>query len=308
MTEAIALLEQNRNKLEQLVPTTAQGYSVPDIIRQAAACFQDNPKLNNCDPKSIATAVKYAVQLGLNIHGPLKQAYLVPYGPQCKFDLQYQGLLDLTMRTGIYKKIVAKVVHENDQFEVNEDDSVSHKFKLSGRGEIVGFYAYAIDNNDNKFTEVFTKEEMDFLESTTRKGGSATPAWRNWYSEMGRKSALKRLVKWLPKSGNEAGQVLNEAIKIDNQDFELEKKSLEEGEQQRKEMEEGEAFEKAKQDLEKLLEESKEILAEDQYNVCLKIAKTDSLKDVMKSIDFVKALVIEVQGKNEEETIDAEIV
>ena len=307
MSNAIALLEQNRTKLEQLVPATAQGFSVPDIIRQAASCFQDNHKLNNCDPKSIATAVKYAVQLGLNIHGPLKQAYLVPYGDQCKFDLQYQGLLELTMRTGLYKKIVAKVVHENDDFTVNEDDSVSHRFKLSGRGEIVGFYAFAIDKNDNKFTEVFTKEEMDYLESTSRKGSSSTPAWVRWYSEMGRKSALKRLIKWLPKTGaGDAGEVLNTAIKIDNQDFELEKKTLEEGEKQRKEMEEAGAFEQSKQDLEKVLEDAKANVSEDQYNGCLKIVKTDNLKSVMQSIDFVKALIIEVKGK--EETIDAEII
>lgn len=305
MSNAIALLEQNKTKLEALIPKTAAGYSVPDIIRQAGSCFIDNPKLNNCDPRSIATAVKYAVQLGLNIHGPMKQAYLVPYGDQCKFDLQYQGLLELTMRTRLYEKIVSKVVHENDNFVVNDDDSVSHSFGLTNRGEIVGFYAYAIDKKGQKYTEVFTKEDMDFLESTTRKGSSSTPAWKNWYSEMGRKSALKRLIKWLPKSGGLDVEVLDHAIRLDNAQFQIEEKTREEGAAQKAQMESEHALEKAKEDLSNVLKDAKDILDDDKFNSVTQYCKDGNLKEVMASIDFINAIL---QEHVKEDVIDAETV
>lgn len=297
MSNAIALLEQNKSKLESLVPSTAQGFSVPDIIRQAAACFQDNPKLNNCDPKSIATAVKYAVQLGLNIHGPLRQAYLVPYADQCKFDLQYQGLLELTMRTGLYRKIVAKVVHENDDFSVNEDDSVKHSFKLSGRGEIIGFYAFAVDNHGNKFTEVFTKEEMDYLESTTRKGSNQTPAWSRWFSEMGRKSALKRLIKWLPKTGGQDVHLVNQAIELDNQQFEaevIEPKTTEQGKAQAVEMESAEAIESATEQLMGLVRDAQEKLDQAAFDSVMETVSKKDLKSIMRSIDNLQSVLAEV--------------
>ena len=294
---AIQLLEQHKDNLIKLVPQTAQGFSVPDIIRQVGACLQDNQKLRSCSPQSIARATRYAVQLGLNVHGPLRQAYLVPYGNECKFDLQYQGLMELMMRTGLYKKLKAKAVHENDDFKLNSDDSISHSHGLANRGEIVGFYATAQHSNGDWYSEVFTKEEMDYLESTTRKGGGSTPAWKNWYGEMGRKSAIKRLMKWLPKTGGTDMHVIDQAIALDNKQFDaeiLEPKKIEQGKAQAAEMESAEAIESATEQLMGLVRDAQEKLDQAAFDSVMETVSKKDLKSIMRSIDNLQSVLAEV--------------
>ena len=293
-SQAIALLTGSKVKLQKLVPETAFGYSVPDVIRQAEACFRDNPKLNQCDPKTIATSVRYAVQLGLNLHGPLKQAALIPYGDECKFELQYQGLFELIMRTGLYDVLKSKPVHENDLFVVEADDSISHSFTLLNRGPIIGFYSVAKNAKGQYFNEVFSKQDMDELEEMTRKGNHKTPAWKNWYSEMGRKSALKRLIKWIPKTGAHNLREINEAIRIDNEQFEpevIELKTLDQGKLQKKEMEEREAKEESIKEIALLTQQAEAVLPRDQYAIASTHIKTDTLQECLDSIDLLNSLI-----------------
>lgn len=292
--EAIQLLNTSQEGLKKLIPETAQGYSVPDIIRQAESCFRDNPKLNQCNPKSVATAVRYAVQLGLNLHGPLKQAALIPYAKDCKFELQYQGLFEILMRSGLYTTLKAKAVHDNDSFTVNEDDSISHSFGLKDRGPIIGFYSVAKHIDGHFYNEVFTKEDMDELEKTTRKSGSQTPAWKNWYGEMGRKSALKRLIKWIPKTGAKNIGNISEAIRIDNEQFEpliIEPKSIGDGKAQKKEMEEREAKEESIKQIALLSQEAEAKLPREQYTIACTHLKTDTLQECLDSIDLLSSLI-----------------
>lgn len=46
-----------------------------------------NPKLAECTPESFCGAMMQAAQLGLEPNTPLGQAYLIPYGKQCQFQL-----------------------------------------------------------------------------------------------------------------------------------------------------------------------------------------------------------------------------
>ena len=298
MTQAIELLNNFKNDLQAMVPQEAQGFNVPDIIRQAESCLNENPALKACDPRSIATAVKYAVQLGLNIHGPLRQAYIVPYKNEAKFDLQYQGLIDLMARTDLYTSIKTGVVHQNDNFRKNEDDSISHSHGFSNRGPIVGFYAVACAKNGANYCELFTREEVEQLEKSTRKGNNITPAWKNWFGEMGRKSVVKRLIKWLPKTGGHGVQTLNRAIELDNESIDItpvETKSIEAGKESKKKMEESESVLMQKAKLESLLLDAQDMLNPDQYHQLVEYVKTDSLENINKSIDTVMTFMSEAK-------------
>lgn len=86
--------------------------SAERISRVALTAFRRNPKLGECDPRSVFAAVLQAAQLGLEID-TLGRAYLVPYekrakvgnrwqtvGVECQFIPGWKGLVDLMNRSG----------------------------------------------------------------------------------------------------------------------------------------------------------------------------------------------------------------
>lgn len=87
------------------------------FARIVTTAVTNNPKLAQCTPQSFVGAMLNSAQLGLEPNTSLGQAYLIPYGNKCQFQIGYRGLLDLAFRTGEVKSITAEVVKENDTFE-----------------------------------------------------------------------------------------------------------------------------------------------------------------------------------------------
>lgn len=85
------------------------------LSRIALTEFRKQPKLANCDPKSVFAAVIMASQLGLEpgING---QSYLIPYGKECQFIPGWKGLVDLVNRTG-RATVWTGAVFEGDEFD-----------------------------------------------------------------------------------------------------------------------------------------------------------------------------------------------
>lgn len=290
---AIKLLEKEREFLTSLVPKNANGFTVMEIIRQADECLRENDKLKLCDPASIATAVRYACQLGLNIHGPLRQAYLIPYGKDCKFGFQYQGLIDLVSRSGIFSQIRSAAVYENDNFEVAEDFSVKHKFKLSGRGSVIGFYAMAKHKNGEYYSEIMSVEEVQDLEKKTRKGQNMTPAWRDWFNEMGRKTVMHRLIKWIPKSGVEIPSSSDDFDDAEILDIKYEPtpEQLTQGKEQKKAMEDDQAIRDMTTKLDSLTLEAKNKLNEEEFRNVIANLKTETVSELSQAIDIMMTIL-----------------
>lgn len=172
------------------------------MCRVALTCFRMTPKLGECDPRSVFAAVIQASQLGLE-PGLLGQAYLIPYGKQCNLIPGYQGLIELARRSGKIASLYAHAVRENDEFEyeLGTDKTLRHKPLMDedARGEIIAFYAVAKLADGGVEFEVMSKGQVDKIMRATQSGGRSGP-WKDHYEEMGRKTAIRRLFKWLPKS------------------------------------------------------------------------------------------------------------
>lgn len=295
---AIQKLKSFKATLEKEIPSGAMSFAFNDILRQLNDAAIDNPKLEKCTEDSICTAVRFAIQLGLNIHGPLRQAYVVPYEINGKFyarfDIQYQGLIELLMRTGLYTKVVSKVVCENDHFEVDEEDNIIHKYSFR-RGAVIGFYAWARHINGEKYSEILSKEEMDDLEKDTRKGANMTPAWKKFYNEMGRKVVIKRLIKHLPKNDGKGLQELDKAIKIDNENhFAIENTetlTIEAGKAQLEEMQKQEALEPLLEKLTKLCQIAQGKLDPKIFDAEVSKIDTNDLQSIRNGIDRIQTLI-----------------
>lgn len=171
------------------------------IARIALTAVRNTPKLLETDSTSFLAALMQSSQLGLEPNTPLGQAYLIPYGKQTQFQIGYQGMLELAYRTHEYKVIYAKEVYANDEFsyELGLNPDLKHIPAQNPMGEPIGYYAvYNLINGGFMF-EYWTKEKVELHASKFSKSRNNGP-WKTNFDEMAKKTVLKSLLKYAPKS------------------------------------------------------------------------------------------------------------
>ena len=170
----------------------------PDrMIAVALTCLNKTPKLAQCDQGSFFQAMLNLSQLGLEPDG--RRAHLIPYGDQVQLIIDYTGLVELAMRSGQVSNIHADVVCENDVFEYDMGDIKVHKIDFKKeRGAMYAAYAVCTFKDGTKKAEVLSKAEVDGIRARSR-AGKAGP-WVTDFNEMAKKTAFRRLSKWLPLS------------------------------------------------------------------------------------------------------------
>lgn len=178
------------------------------IARLALTAVRKDRKLAECTPESFAGALLTAAALGLepNVNG---EAYLVPYKGECTLIVGYAGFAKLFWQSPLAKHIDAQAVHENDDFDYAYGLApyLTHKPARGDRGAVTHYYAAATLTTGASAFVVLSKDEVKALRGgkVGTSGGIADP--QHW---MERKTALRQLVKLLPKSA-----ALNAALTAD---------------------------------------------------------------------------------------------
>lgn len=192
---------------------------VERMMRIVMTAILKTPRLAQCEPTSFMGALLQALQLGLEVNTPLGQAYLIPRARkdyngkfshwECNFQLGYQGMLDLCYRYGKYKMITAEVVRDGDFFDyrLGTKQYLDHQPKYTKDAKPTHVWAlYELENGGSRFV-VWTWEEAmahgeEFSDSFNREKTWASPWLSNETSqeEMAKKSVLKALLKYAPKS------------------------------------------------------------------------------------------------------------
>jgi recombination protein RecT len=187
-----------------------------------------NEQLAKCDPNSFASAVYQVAITGLSLNPALGHAYLIPKGGKAEFRPGYQGLITIMIKCGAIKKIEARAVYENDEFDLNYGDSpsVTHRPATVNRGQLIAFYGVATLPNGEKLIEYMTLDEVlvNARRGDMNKNAKITEdykgPWGTDLGEMGRKTIVRRLWKYVPKE-NLSGDVskrLEAAFSGDNAD------------------------------------------------------------------------------------------
>ena len=196
-----ALLKRMGPEIQRALP---KHMDADRIARIALTAVRTTPKLLECDQMSFMAAVMQSAQLGVEPNTGLGQAYLIPYGKQVQFQLSYKGLIDLATRSGQYKAIYAHEVYANDEFSysygLNKD--LVHVPSQEPNGEPIGYYAvYHLKNGGYDFV-YWTKERVDQhaqkFSQAVQKGW--TSPWKTNYDAMAKKTVLKEVLKYAPKS------------------------------------------------------------------------------------------------------------
>lgn len=198
------MLEQYKGEIARALPRHLN----PDTMaRVALTCFRMVPKLAECQPASVFACVIQASQLGLR-PGLMGECYLIPFKDQCTLIIGYQGLLELVRRSGLVDSIGAYLVHEHDTYNVQfgTEPGVSHRPMLDGdRGPVKFGYAVAKLKGGGTHVEVMTTADINRIRDRSqnvknaRKYGKETP-WDTDWEEMARKTLIRRVCKYLPKS------------------------------------------------------------------------------------------------------------
>ncbi|UZR29037.1 recombinase RecT [Methylococcus mesophilus] len=206
-----AMLESFKGEIQRALPRHLN----PDrMCRIALTEFRKNPKLAQCEPASVFAAIIQASQLGLE-PGLMGQAYLIPYGQQCQLIPGYQGLIDLVRRSGLIKRIEAHVVRDGDRFTYRTGLTtvLEHEPALDGEpGDLRLAYAVAEFSDGGCHVEVMTRAQIEAIRDrsqnvqSARKWKKETP-WDTDTEEMWRKTAIRRICKYLPKSAELATAV-----------------------------------------------------------------------------------------------------
>ena len=148
--------------------------------------------------KCLIDGAKYDCEYG-------KEFYIIPFYNKtlnrqvATIMFDYKGLLRAMTKFSYkpIKNIITSVVYDGDEFEVSPltNPPITHKMKFATTDDSKITFAYCvIEYQDGGYDfEVMTRDQLNQVEHTTKNESSNF--WRDWYSEMARKSAIRRISK-----------------------------------------------------------------------------------------------------------------
>ena len=177
------------------------------MARLACTQFSSNPKLQECEPVSIAGSIMTASTLGLE-PGVNGQGYLIPYYDNkkrvsiCTFVPGWKGLQDIANRSGRCTTWTG-AVFEGDQFDYALGDRpfVSHKPGDENHpSKLIFVYAIGrVNGSEWPVIEVWSVNKVIRHRNQYNKVGERHYSFRDW--EMyARKVPLLQVLKYMPAS------------------------------------------------------------------------------------------------------------
>lgn len=157
----------------------------------------------NVTAESIAEAAIACHHLGLEVGD---QAYIYPFKGQAKLTVGPRGLIALAYRSGEIKAIRACSVFRGDRFEYDlGDDSLHHvKAETNRRPRgmrpeqlITHTWARIDTRTEGTILEVLTAEDLAYYRSFSK---ASVGPWFDNFEGMARKTALKRVLEFVPRS------------------------------------------------------------------------------------------------------------
>lgn len=208
------------------------------MSRVACTALMRTPKLSKCTQASFFKCMLDLSQWGLEPDG--RRAHLIPFENrkaqtiECTLIIDYKGLAELVYRSGVVSFLHADVVREGDFFVYSMGELSQHipwflrrdPNKPAEAGKIYAVYCKAMMKDGSAKTEVLSVDEVYSIRDNSqgwrafKKYGGQSP-WNpeNPVSEqeMMKKTAFRRLSKWLPLSAE-----IRDAVEHDDDAIDVE--------------------------------------------------------------------------------------
>lgn len=175
------------------------------MCRIAITEFRRQPKLGDCEIRSVFGAIITLSQLGLE-PGVMGQAYLIPYKGVCTAVPGWQGLADLVARAG-RASVWTGAVFEGDEFDYAFGDRphITHRpnedgDEAPGPEKLTHVYAVGrIKGAEWPVIEVWSRAKVVKHRDRFNKVGNAHYSFQH-FEMYARKVALLQVIKYMPKS------------------------------------------------------------------------------------------------------------
>lgn len=178
------------------------------FVQNAIALINDNPALQKYSGTQLKMGLLKGAFLGLDFYS--KEAYLIPYGQQLNFQIDYRGAKKLAKKYSIrpIKDIYAEIVREGDLFEKKVDgNNTTIKFepKPFSDNKVVGAFAVVQYADGGLLCDTMSLKELEMTRSKSKAGNSM--AWKDFTNEMYKKTVLHRLCKHIELEFENVGQM-----------------------------------------------------------------------------------------------------
>ena len=200
-----AMVQRMENEFLAALPPQID---VSKFTRTLMTSVQMNPELLQADRKSLLSACMKAAQDGLLLDG--REAALVCYNARDRAGQFVKMAQYMPMVSGILKKVrqsgelltlSANVAYENDEFvyELGDEERIVHRPLMRGeRGLPIAAYAVAKTKDGGIYRDVMTFDEIQNTRNRSRAKDKGP--WVTDWSEMAKKTVIRRLSKRLPMS------------------------------------------------------------------------------------------------------------
>lgn len=213
-----AILEKHRAELSAFL---TEGTTIEQVLGNVKFAVYNNPAIAECTPASLFECVAKIIGWGAEIG---REAYIVPFNTKVKYKdesgkdcerweskataiADYKWLADLVVQVGGARGVTASMVYEGCLFEYEEGTKpyvrhVPWSIRKQPQGAIRGVYAVAFIGFGQTIQTWIDGAELEALRQKHSKQWKfgTMPEW--W----GEKTALRRLIKTLPKNTKLAKQ------------------------------------------------------------------------------------------------------
>jgi len=204
-TDLKGYLQQNIGVINDVATATL----TPErMVRLVCAAASKDEQLAKCSPLSILRSLSQAASMGLEPFDGRNEVHLVPRWNKKSKRLEatclvgYPGLIRLATDTGKVNYIDAQVAYAKDDFDygLGDDPFVKHRpFLGKDRGERIAVYAVAKLVTGERKIEIIPYHEIEAIRDRSVDSEKFSP-WKTDESEMARKTGIRRISKYLPKS------------------------------------------------------------------------------------------------------------
>lgn len=182
------------------------GRRAPQFVSSIVSMVNADEKLQEAFRNAPLTVIQSALKAAtydLPIDTTLGYAYIVPFRNkgtmEATFLLGYKGMLQLALRTGVYKTINVVDVREG---ELKRYDRLTEEVEIDFVEDederealpIVGWAGYFRLVNGTEKTIYMTRRQIEAHERKHRKGQYMGKGWRDDFEAMARKTVLRRLL------------------------------------------------------------------------------------------------------------------
>lgn len=203
-----ANIEQMAPQFKAALPAGLAPERFVRTVLQGIQAHRDRDKLVNADRRTLYLACQKAAGDGLLLDG--REATLAVFRnndrgvDEVAYLPMVQGLMKLARNSGEIASVIAEVVYSKDKFtyRIGVDESPIHEpdWFTEDRGTPVGVWALVTLTSGHKVHAILPKAKVLRVAKASRNGYQYDPARGAHWDEWWKKTAIRNVLKYAPKS------------------------------------------------------------------------------------------------------------